>query len=161
MDRQNQRYNLLDEIDTKKDDWNIRVRVTRMWEVLFFFWTTNVEGQDTNVVQLLLKCYDFFIKKLDNAIHLNYWYYFLFGILNFVFNYFNYWIVGTRDRGGSWRVSTLARGLRRKSKGRSIDVVILQATSLKGEATRGGEEMNPNILWYSKWKLESKESGSQ
>ena len=26
MDRQNQRYNLLDEIDTKKDDWNIRVR---------------------------------------------------------------------------------------------------------------------------------------
>ena len=34
MDKQNQRYNLLDEIDTKKDDWNIRVRVTRMWEVL-------------------------------------------------------------------------------------------------------------------------------
>ena len=34
MDKQNQRYNLLDEIDTEKDDWNIRVRVTRMWEVL-------------------------------------------------------------------------------------------------------------------------------
>ena len=34
MDRQSQRYNLLDEIDTEKDDWNIRVRVTRMWEVL-------------------------------------------------------------------------------------------------------------------------------
>ena len=34
MHRQNQRYNLLDEIDTEKDDWNIRVRVTRMWEVL-------------------------------------------------------------------------------------------------------------------------------
>ena len=34
MDRQNQRYNLLDEIDTEKYDWNIRVKVTRMWEVL-------------------------------------------------------------------------------------------------------------------------------
>ena len=34
MDRQNQRYNLLDEIDSEKDDWDIRVRVTRMWEVL-------------------------------------------------------------------------------------------------------------------------------
>ncbi|XP_075670329.1 replication protein A 70 kDa DNA-binding subunit C-like [Castanea sativa] len=34
MDRQNQRYNLLDEINTEKGDWNIRVRVTRMWEVL-------------------------------------------------------------------------------------------------------------------------------
>ena len=34
MDRQCQRYNLLDEINTEKDDWNIRVRVTRMWEVL-------------------------------------------------------------------------------------------------------------------------------
>ena len=34
MDRQNQRYNLLDEIDTEKDDWNIRVRVTRMWKFL-------------------------------------------------------------------------------------------------------------------------------
>ena len=34
MDRQNQRYNLLDEIDTEKDDWNIRVRVTRTWKVL-------------------------------------------------------------------------------------------------------------------------------
>ena len=34
MDRQNQRYNLLDEVDSEKDDWDIRVRVTRMWEVL-------------------------------------------------------------------------------------------------------------------------------
>ena len=34
MDRQNQRYNLLDEINTEKYDWNIRVKVTRMWEVL-------------------------------------------------------------------------------------------------------------------------------
>ena len=34
MDRQYQRYNLLDEIDTEKYDWNIRVKVTRMWEVL-------------------------------------------------------------------------------------------------------------------------------
>ena len=48
-----------------------------------------------------------------------------------------------------------------KLKGRSIDVVILQATGLKGEATRGGEEMSPDTQWYSKWKLESEESGSQ
>ena len=34
MDTQNQRCNLLDEIDTEKYNWNIRVRVTRMWEVL-------------------------------------------------------------------------------------------------------------------------------
>ena len=34
IDRRNQKYNLLDEIDTEKDDWNIKVRVTRMWEVL-------------------------------------------------------------------------------------------------------------------------------
>ena len=34
MDNQYQRYNLLDEINTEKYDWNIRVRVTRMWEVL-------------------------------------------------------------------------------------------------------------------------------
>ena len=34
MERQNKRYDLLDEINTEKDDWNIRVRVTRMWEVL-------------------------------------------------------------------------------------------------------------------------------
>ena len=34
MDRQNQKYNLLDKINTEKDDWNIRVRFTRMWEVL-------------------------------------------------------------------------------------------------------------------------------
>ena len=48
-----------------------------------------------------------------------------------------------------------------KLKGRSIDVVILQATGLNGEATRGGEEMSPDTQWYSKWKLESEESGSQ
>ena len=34
MGRQYQRYNLLDEINTEKYDWNIRVKVTRMWEVL-------------------------------------------------------------------------------------------------------------------------------
>ena len=34
MDKQYQRYNLLDEINTEKYEWNIRVRVTRMWEVL-------------------------------------------------------------------------------------------------------------------------------
>ena len=33
MERQNKRYDLLDEINTEKDNWNIRVRVTRMWEV--------------------------------------------------------------------------------------------------------------------------------
>ena len=31
-----------------------------------------------------------------------------------------------------------------KSKGHSIDMVILQAMGLKGEATRGGEEMSPD-----------------
>ena len=36
MDRQNQIYNLLDEIDIEKDNWNIRVRLTRIWEVLIF-----------------------------------------------------------------------------------------------------------------------------
>ena len=43
-----------------------------------------------------------------------------------------------------------------KKKGHSIDVVILQATSLK----EGGEEMSHNTPWYSKWKLESKKNGS-
>ena len=48
-----------------------------------------------------------------------------------------------------------------KSKGRSIDLVILQATGLREEATRGEEEMSLGTLQYSKWKLESEESGSQ
>ena len=50
MDRQNQRYNLLDEIDTEKDDWNIRVRVTRMWEVLNI--KTNNELMSVDLVLL-------------------------------------------------------------------------------------------------------------
>ena len=48
-----------------------------------------------------------------------------------------------------------------KSKGRSIDVEILQATGPRDEAARGGEEMNHGTLWYSKWELGSEESGSQ
>ena len=48
-----------------------------------------------------------------------------------------------------------------KSKGHNIDVVILQATSLKEEATRGGEEMSHDTPWYSKRKLESENNGSQ
>ena len=48
-----------------------------------------------------------------------------------------------------------------KSKGRSFDVVMLQATGPREETTLGGEEMNHNTLWYSKWELRSKESGSQ
>ena len=50
MDRQSQRYNLLDEIDTEKDDWNIRVRVTRMWEVLNI--KTNNELMSVDLVLL-------------------------------------------------------------------------------------------------------------
>ncbi|XP_050246204.1 uncharacterized protein LOC126694167 [Quercus robur] len=50
MDRQSQRYNLLDEIDTEKDDWNIRVRVTRMWEVLDI--KTNNELMSVDLVLL-------------------------------------------------------------------------------------------------------------
>ena len=50
MDRQNQRYNLLDEINTEKDDWNIIVRVTRMWEVLNI--KTAPRGQWRRHVQL-------------------------------------------------------------------------------------------------------------
>ena len=48
-----------------------------------------------------------------------------------------------------------------KSKGRSIDVEMLQATGPREEATRRGEEMNHGTLWYSKWELGSEESGSQ
>ncbi|XP_023882276.1 replication protein A 70 kDa DNA-binding subunit C [Quercus suber] len=58
MDRQNQRYNLLDEIDTEKDDWNIRVRVTRMWEVLNI--KTNSELMSVDLVLL---------DEKDNLIH--------------------------------------------------------------------------------------------
>ena len=36
-----------------------------------------------------------------------------------------------------------------KWKGRSIDVEMLQATSPRKEAARGGEEMNHGTLWYS------------
>ena len=54
----------------------------------------------------------------------------------------------------------LVRGSRRKSKGRIIDVEILQTTGPREEAVRGGEEMNHDTLWYFKWKLGSKESGS-
>ena len=50
MDRQNQIYNLLDKIDTEKDDWNIRVRVTRMWEVLNI--KTNNELMSVDLVLL-------------------------------------------------------------------------------------------------------------
>ena len=48
-----------------------------------------------------------------------------------------------------------------KSKGRSIDVEMLQAPGPREEAAQGGEEMNYGTLWYSKWELGSKESGSQ
>ena len=47
-----------------------------------------------------------------------------------------------------------------KSKGRSIDVEMLQAMDPREEATRGGEEMNHGTLWYFKWELGSEESGS-
>ena len=43
----------------------------------------------------------------------------------------------------------------------SIGVVMMQAMGLREEAARGGEEMNRGTLWYSKWELGSKESGSQ
>ncbi|KAK9991559.1 hypothetical protein SO802_026544 [Lithocarpus litseifolius] len=58
MDRQNQRYNLLDEIDTEKDDWNIKVKVTRMWEVLNI--KTNNELMSVDFVLL---------DEKDNLIH--------------------------------------------------------------------------------------------
>ena len=48
-----------------------------------------------------------------------------------------------------------------KSKGRSIEVEMLQATGPREEAARGGEEMNYGTLWYSKWELGFEESGSQ
>ena len=48
-----------------------------------------------------------------------------------------------------------------KSKGRSIDVEMLQAPGPREEAAQGGEEMNYGTLWYSKWELGSKESESQ
>ena len=54
----------------------------------------------------------------------------------------------------------LARGSRRKSKCRIIDMEILQTMGPREEAVRGGEEMNHDTLWYFKWKLGSKESGS-
>ena len=47
-----------------------------------------------------------------------------------------------------------------KSKGHNINLVILQVTGLREEATRGEEEMSLGTLWYSKWKLEFEESGS-
>ena len=50
MDRKSQRYNLLDEINTEKDDWNIKVRVTRMWEVLNL--KTNNELMSVDLVLL-------------------------------------------------------------------------------------------------------------
>ncbi|KAK9987794.1 hypothetical protein SO802_028033 [Lithocarpus litseifolius] len=58
MDRQNKRYNLLDEIDTERDDWNIKVRVTRMWEVLNI--KTNNELMSVDLVLL---------DEKDNLIH--------------------------------------------------------------------------------------------
>ena len=65
------------------------------------------------------------------------------------------------DRGGSWIVATMARGLRMKLEGRNVDMQLLQATDPWKEVSRGGEEVNHDTLWYSKWKLGSKESGSQ
>jgi len=53
-----------------------------------------------------------------------------------------------------------AQGPRMKLKGRNTNVEMLQATSSRKEATRGGEEMNHGTLWYSKWELGSKGSGS-
>ena len=50
MDKQYQRYNLLDEINTEKYDWNIRVKVTRMWEVLNI--KTNNELMSVDLVLL-------------------------------------------------------------------------------------------------------------
>ena len=50
MERQNKRYDLLDEINTEKDNWNIRVRVTRMWEVLNI--KTNNELMSVDLVLL-------------------------------------------------------------------------------------------------------------
>ena len=41
-------------------------------------------------------------------------------------------------------------GSSRKSKGRNIDVEILQATGTTEEATWEREEMNNGTMWYSK-----------
>ena len=43
-----------------------------------------------------------------------------------------------------------------KLKGRSIDMVMLQAMGPREEASRGGEEMNHGTLWYSKWSQDLK-----
>ena len=47
-----------------------------------------------------------------------------------------------------------------KLKGRSIDVEMLQAMGPRKEVARGEEEVNHDTLWYFKWELEFKESGS-
>ena len=36
----------MDEIDTEKDNWNIKVRVTRMWEVLNIKTTNEIISVD-------------------------------------------------------------------------------------------------------------------
>ena len=48
-----------------------------------------------------------------------------------------------------------------KLKSHNIDVKMLQATGQRNEAARGGEEMNHDTLWYSKWESGPEESGSQ
>ena len=48
-----------------------------------------------------------------------------------------------------------------KSKGRGIDLEMLQATSPREEAAQRGKEMNHGTLWYSKSELGSEKSGSQ
>ena len=48
-----------------------------------------------------------------------------------------------------------------KSNSRSIDMIMLLAMGPRKEAARGREEINHDTLWYSKWKLEFKGSGSQ
>ena len=50
---------------------------------------------------------------------------------------------------------------RRKLKDRNIDVELLQAMGPRKEVARGGEETNHDTLWYSEWKLGSKEIESQ
>ena len=54
-----------------------------------------------------------------------------------------------------------ARGQRIKLKGCSIGVGMLQATSTRKRVAQGRKEMNQGTLEYSKWELESEESGSQ
>ena len=48
-----------------------------------------------------------------------------------------------------------------KSKGRSIDMVMLETTGSREEATWGEEEMNQGTLLYSKWELGFEDSESQ